>query len=89
MQNPLLLSICGSTVAFVMAFPFMMIFDTVSDTILYVYLVQKMREEKEEERVTILSKACGAAEWLDDFVGLNCLPHDKKEGGQQWPTNGS
>ena len=26
----------------------MMIFDTVSDTILYAYIVQKMREEKHE-----------------------------------------
>ena len=47
-QNPLLLGICGCAVAGTMAFPFMMIFDTVSDTILYAYIVQKMREEKHE-----------------------------------------
>ena len=45
-QNPFLLSMCGGAVSFIMAFPFMMIFDTVSDTILYAYIVQKMREEK-------------------------------------------
>lgn len=56
----------------------MMIFDTVSDTILYVYLVQKMREER-EETPTIYTKAWSLAEFVDDFIGLHCLDHDKKE----------
>ena len=69
-QNPFLLSLCGSAVAFIMAFPFMMIFDTVSDTILFAYIVQKMREEKQEEH-TIYT--------VDDFMGLGCLDQRQKD----------
>lgn len=74
-QNPFLLSICGSVVAFTMAFPFMMIFDTVSDTVLFAYIVQKMREEKEKVP-TVYSRACGFIERVDDFIGLGCVEHD-------------
>lgn len=77
-QNPFLLSLCGSAVAFIMAFPFMMIFDTVSDTILFAYIVQKMREEKKQEQ-TIYTRACGMVQTLDDFVGLGCWDQRKKE----------
>ena len=61
----------------------MMIFDTVSDTILFAYIVQKMREEKPEER-TIYTRACGLVQSVDDFIGLGCLDQRKKE-----PTNGN
>lgn len=77
-QNPLFLSILGSVVAFVMAFPFMMIFDTVSDTILFAYIVQKIREEK-DETPTIYSRACGFVETVDDYIGLGCLDRRKKD----------
>ena len=77
-QNPFLLSICGSVVAFTMAFPFMMIFDTVSDTVLFAYIVQKMREEKEKVP-TVYSRACGFIERVDDFIGLGCVEHDHTE----------
>jgi len=77
-QNPLLLTILGGVVAFVMAFPFMMIFDTVSDTILFAYIVQKIREEKDEEP-TIYSRACGFVESVDEFIGLGCLDRRKKD----------
>lgn len=77
-QNPFLLSLCGSAVAFIMAFPFMMIFDTVSDTILFAYIVQKMREEKQEEH-TIYTCACGLVHTVDDFMGLGCLDQRQKD----------
>jgi len=77
-QNPFLLSLCGSAVAFIMAFPFMMIFDTVSDTILFAYIVQKMREEKQEEH-TIYTRACGLVHTVDDFMGLGCLDQRQKD----------
>eukprot|EP00438_Fugacium_kawagutii_P007261 Skav221920 [mRNA] locus=scaffold5163:72528:89997:- [translate_table: standard] len=85
-QNPFLLSLCGSAVAFIMAFPFMMIFDTVSDTILFAYIVQKMREEKHQER-TIYTRACGMVQTLDEFIGLGCWDQRKKE--SQGATMGS
>ncbi|CAK9016055.1 unnamed protein product [Durusdinium trenchii] len=77
-QNPLFLACLGSVVSFVMAFPFMMIFDTVSDTILFAYIVQKLREEKDEVP-TIYSRACGFVETVDDFIGLGCLDRRKKD----------
>ena len=61
-----------------MAFPFMMIFDTVSDTILFAYIVQKMREEKQEEH-TIYTRACGLVQTMDDFIGLGCLDQRQKD----------
>ena len=77
-QNPFLLGIFGAGVAFTMAFPFMMLFDTVSDTVLFAYIVQKMREEKIKVP-TMYSRACGFVERMDDLLGLGCVDHDYKE----------
>ena len=57
---------------------FMMIFDTVSDTILFAYIVQKLREEK-DEKPTIYTRACGFVETLDRFVGFGCTDDRKKD----------
>ena len=46
---------------------FMMIFDTVSDTILFAYIVQKLREEK-DEKPTIYTRACGFVAPRQRFV---------------------
>lgn len=42
------------------------------------YIVQKIREEKDEEP-TIYSRACGFVETVDDYIGLGCLDRRKKE----------
>jgi len=75
-QNPFFLSLCGSAVSFIMAFPFMMLFDTVSDTILFAYIVQKMREEKYQEK-TMYTRACGFLRTVDNMIGLGCYEHQK------------
>lgn len=76
-QNPFFLSLCGSAVSFIMAFPFMMLFDTVSDTILFAYIVQKMREEKYQEK-TMYTRACGFLRTVDNMIGLGCYEHQKE-----------
>lgn len=60
-----------------MAFPFMMLFDTVSDTILFAYIVQKMREEKYQEK-TMYTRACGFLRSFDNMIGLGCYEHQKE-----------
>jgi len=42
------------------------------------YIVQKIREEKDEEP-TIYSRACGFVESVDEFIGLGCLDRRKKD----------
>ncbi|CAJ1368462.1 unnamed protein product [Effrenium voratum] len=75
-QNPFFLSICGAVVSFVMSFPFMMIFDTVSDTILFCWIVEKNREEKDPE-MTLFQRACGFAQTVDDLIGYHCFSKRK------------
>lgn len=72
-QDPAFLAIGGAVASFTMAFPFMMIFDTVSDTILFCWIVHNQRRAIEEPKGFFFKRACGFAETFDDLIGMDCL----------------
>eukprot|EP00931_Biecheleriopsis_adriatica_P089147 TRINITY_DN63321_c0_g1_i1.p1 TRINITY_DN63321_c0_g1~~TRINITY_DN63321_c0_g1_i1.p1 ORF type:complete len:757 (-),score=123.58 TRINITY_DN63321_c0_g1_i1:4-2274(-) len=85
-QNPQFLTLCGAAVAFVVSFPFMMLFDTVSDTILFCYTVDMQRHHKRRqtffEKIAKMARSCGptgALSYLGDMASCHCGSRGKSE----------
>ncbi|CAE8649523.1 unnamed protein product, partial [Polarella glacialis] len=71
-QNPQLLLICGAVIGFIVAFPFMMLFHTVSDTILFCRTVERLRHMKDNP--SLYERACtgGFATFFEEMASRNC-----------------
>merc|ERR1711879_545555 len=79
-HNPEVVAISGSIVAAVVALPFLVIFDTVSDTIIYCYTVRKLRKAVARE-IAIENEGClmGTCPCLgsrDDRLKVDPQPHE-------------
>lgn len=72
-------SLMGGIISLFVAFPFMMLFDLVSDAVLYCYLIEQMRKAAEEEIEGDFTKS--VREYLGDLVGCSCSFRPK--GGRQ------
>ena len=82
-QQPTLLCLAGALLAIFIAFPFMMLFDIVSDSILYCRTVQKMRHQAatslKNQAVEQIDRACGSRinGLLSGMVGCHCAGRDR------------
>ncbi|CAK9111859.1 Choline transporter-like 1 [Durusdinium trenchii] len=80
-QQPELLCVAGALLALAIAFPFMMLFDIVSDSILYCNTVQKMRHQAVTPArvVAEIDRACGSRinGLLSGMVGCHCAGRDR------------
>ncbi|CAJ1369181.1 unnamed protein product [Effrenium voratum] len=82
-QQPELLCMAGAVLAFAVAFPFMMMFDVVSDSILFCRSVQKMRHQANKPGVSAmmpdLDRACGPTNgMISRIVGCYCAGRDRQ-----------
>ncbi|CAJ1435495.1 unnamed protein product [Effrenium voratum] len=87
-QQPVLLAATGGAVALVVAFPFMMLIDVASDSILFCRTVQKMRH-KEKVAVSSMAaevdRACGRFNGLlSGVVGCHCAGRDRPGEEEEW-----
>lgn len=69
-QNPEFLQMCGAGLCFVVAFPFMILFSTVCDTILFCWTVDRQRTNQHSS--SMFENACGLHPFLEELVSLGC-----------------
>lgn len=82
-QQPELLCLAGAFLALLVSFPFMMLFDIVSDSILYCRTIQKMRHQAastfKSQAVAEIDRACGSRinGLLSGMVSCHCAGRDR------------
>lgn len=72
LPNPGFLILCGTVICAVVAFPFMVLFDTVSDTILFCKIVDDQRKWKQPP--SLIERACGGpfTSFFGDVMSSHC-----------------
>mmetsp|Transcript_104246 Transcript_104246/g.185234 ORF Transcript_104246/g.185234 Transcript_104246/m.185234 type:complete len:769 (+) Transcript_104246:113-2419(+) len=77
-QKPEFLAFCGAFISLIMAFPFMMLFDIVSDTILFCWTVDEQR--RYEQPASMFNRACGFLPMtMEDITSCHCAARPNKD----------
>jgi hypothetical protein len=80
-QNPEFLQMCAAGMCFVVAFPFMILFSTVCDTILFCWTVDRQRNRKPFS--SMFENACGLYPLLEEMTSMGCACRQRPQASSQ------
>jgi len=86
-ERPFLMCAAGSAIALVTAFPFMMLFDVVADSVLFSRHIERQRHRRAEDETAAGSCTPSSWKFLKDVAGCHCGARGEKTSSTQLLEN--